>query len=86
MVGTKFVKSFTKYNFYSILPKIFLIIRFHVFKNSTFQTFKNVCHAYLFRQFKDSFSQSYTIYGPLLFLLGNEAGQKIDANSKSVSN
>ena len=38
MVGTKFVKSFTKYNFYSILPKIFLIIRFHVFKNSTFQT------------------------------------------------
>lgn len=86
MVGTKFVKSFTKYNFYSLLPKIFLIIRFHVFKNSMFQTFKNVCHAYLFRQFGPRFSQSYTIYGPLLFLLGNKVGQKRDMYLKSLSN
>ena len=86
MVGTKFVKSFTKYNFCSILPKIFLIIRFYVFKNSTFQTLKNVCHVYLFKQFKDSLSQSYTIYGPVLFVLGNEADQKRDVYSKSLPN
>lgn len=86
MVGTKFVKSFTKYNFYSILLKIFFIIRFYMFKNSTFQTLKNVCHVYLFKQFCPRFSQSYTIYGPILFLLGNEAGQKINAHSKSLLN
>ena len=86
MVGTKFVKSFTKYKIYSILPKIFLIIRFYVFKNSTFQTLKNVYHVYLFKQFGPRFSQSYTIYGPVLFVLGNEAVHKRDVYSKSLLN
>ena len=86
MVGTKFVKIFTKYNFYSILRKIFLTIRFHVFKNSPHKAFKNVYYVYLFKQFWPHFSQSYTIYGPVLFLLGNEAGQKINAHSKSLLN
>ena len=48
--------------------------------------FKNINYIRLFGAFSARRTQFYTIYGPVLCLLGNETNQKINERLKSLPN